>query len=354
MKIFITLCVLICWGNSYSLTSKNVMIFMAADNNLEQYAASDLLEIQSKDYLNTTIKIQVHLNESSSRITKKKSVSLREKYDQLKNPKTQLLDFLEWAYDKDKENFLILWGHGQGPKDKSSKKIFGGVFTDSKNYQALSTKDLGHILKRYSISTLIFDMCLMQNLSVHSHLKSTANIVIGSAQVQDLIGLPYNKVLNSIDKLENSKRIAQSIVNETTKSMPNKNYTFSAFYLTGNSSISQKLLILKTEIKQLLELDPYQEFIYSTYYIDLPTFPGNYYDLGMYLGILKLMHFENKNLPPKILKIITSIQDELNFYTIKKSVGSHYTDGHAPYYIEFFQGLSTTPEYMATPQLKKN
>ena len=324
---------------------------MAADNNLEQYATSDLLEIQRNDYLNTTIKIQVHLNESSSRITKKNSVSLNETYEQLKNQKTQLQEFLEWTYDKDKENFLILWGHGQGPKETNSKKSFGGAFTDSKNYPALSTKDLGHTLRRYEISMLIFDMCLMQNLSVLSHLKSGTNIVIGSAQLQDLIGLPYNKVLDSIDRLEDSTRIAQSIVNETTKSMPNKNYTFSAFYLTGHRSISQKLLLLKNELKQLLELDPYQEFIYSTYYIDLPTFPGDYYDLGMYLGILKLMHFENKNLPLKILKKITTIQDEINFYTIKKSVGSHYTDGYAPYYIEFFQGLSTTPEYMATPQL---
>ena len=191
----------------------------------------------------------------------------------------------------------------------------------------------------------------MQNISVHSHLQNGVEIIIGSAQVQNLIGLPYQSVLESISTSSTQAEIAKNIVQQTAIAMPNKNFTFSAIYSSGYESIAQKLLVLKNELKNFLELDPYQEFIYSTYYIDLPTFPGGYYDLGMYLGILKLMHFENLNLPKKILRRITSIQDEISFHTIKKSIGSHYTDGRAPYYIEFFQGLSTTSEYVVIPQI---
>ena len=116
MKIIITLCVLICWSNSFSLTNKNVMIFTAADNNLESYAISDLQEIQQKKYPQLTIKIQAHLNKISYRMIKDNDSLSQKKFNQINHPQSQLQDFLNWAYDKEKENYLILWGHGQGQK----------------------------------------------------------------------------------------------------------------------------------------------------------------------------------------------------------------------------------------------
>ena len=77
--------------------------------------------------------------------------------------------------------------------------------------------------------------------------------------------------------------------------MPNKNYTFSAFYNGDHQHIIEKLELLNEDLNLFFKNDSYYEFIYSTYYVDLPFFPGNYYDIGMYLGILKKRYNTSTN-----------------------------------------------------------
>ena len=132
--------------------------------------------------------------------------------------------------------------------------------------------------------------------------------------------------------------------------MPNKNFTFSATYNASSETVIEKLHSLKTELKNLL-IDPYQEFIYSTYYVDLPKFPGSYIDIGMYLGILKEMDYENNNLTYTIKRKIKAIQDELNYKIIHKEVGTLYINDSPSYYVEYFQGISIPENLALLPSL---
>ena len=116
---------------------------------------------------------------------------------------------------------------------------------------------------------------------------------MGSAQIQNFIGLPYDKVLSAIDAVENNSKLSRIIVRETADIMPNTNFTFSAFYLAHTADIKEKLDLLNMRIKLELKEDPFKAFVLSNYVIDLPTFPGGAIDLGMYLAILKLADNEN-------------------------------------------------------------
>ena len=330
---------------------KNVMIFMAADNSLEDFSYRDLDEINNSLPLNSIdLNIEVHRkNESfelSYEISSSKKVPIKRHRDISKN----LDEFIKRNLKKDAPNILILWGHGQGPKSEYSTREFGGIFTNSDNYSALSTQKLGEILRKFLISILIFDMCLMQNLKVITQLESGPEIIIGSAQIQNLIGLPYSDMMYLIDQEDDLRYLSSKIVDTAQNNMPNANFTFSAIYTQQSRYILDSLSSLNRDLKELLRTDPIKHFVYSTYFNDLPQFPGNYYDIGMYLGILKKIDLENEMFPPKIKNKISKVQDNINSSLINKTFGPHYIDGTAPYYVEFFQGLSLTKDQMALPK----
>ncbi len=326
---------------------------MAADNDLAAYAKADLAEISKVIYGQDQVdlKVEVHLPSQSFRELHVNQRALAEEIMPMTSAKDQLTNFLDWAVDKNKENILILWGHGQGPRLKNSKSPFGGIFTASENYAPLSTEILGSILSGHTIDLLIFDMCLMQNLITLEHLKGKAPIVIGSAQIQNFIGLPYDKVINKMRKTMTLENLSKEIVKITAEIMPNDNFTFSAFFNGKNQNIFPALSSLNNELQKLLLTDPYYEFIFSTYFIDLPSFPGSYIDLGMYLGILKKIDYENKVFSVKLRKKIQKVQDEINFSLIEKRYGSEYIEGNRPYFVEFFQGLSVPSENLIFPKL---
>ena len=180
MKLILIIALLIIGGETFSIEKRSVLIFMAADNDLEEYAKRDLLEIEKA--LSTTnnleIKIETHFKDQSFRTTISNNQSSSFQVSSLTSPSDQLDSFLSWGINPTSENILILWGHGQGPKSKTLKKTFGGVFTASENYHSLSTENLGKILSKYSIEILIFDMCLMQNLLVFEHLKTAQGLLL--------------------------------------------------------------------------------------------------------------------------------------------------------------------------------
>ena len=326
---------------------------MAADNDLAAYARADLDEISKVIYGQNQVdlKVEVHLPSQSFRELHADDHSSSEEIMPMTSAKDQLASFLDWAFDKSKENILILWGHGQGPRLSNSTSSFGGIFTGSENYTPLSTETLATIISDRSIDLLIFDMCLMQNIITLEHLKNKAPIVIGSAQIQNFIGLPYDKVINEMRKNISLENLSKEIVKITAQIMPNKNYTFSAFYNGKNQNILLALETLNKEILDLFLQDPYYEFIFSTYFIDLPSFPGNYIDLGMYIGILKKIDYENKIFSKKLRKKIQKVQDEINFSLIEKRYGSEYIEGNRPYFVEFFQGLSVPKRKLIIPKL---
>jgi len=194
-------------------------------------------------------------------------------------------------------------------------------------------------------------MCLMQNLQVIEDLNHSVEIIIGSAQIQNLIGLPYYQILNSIDREIPLQDVAKEIVTHTSKSMPNKNFTISAVYDGETNHLTESFLKLTEILTTFISSDPYLIFLYSNYFIDLPSFPGEYYDLGMYLGILKKIEYENSIFPKSILNQINKVQDELSYTLLAKDFGSEYMEIDRPYYIEFFQGLSITQEMIYSPTL---
>ena len=329
------------------LFSANVNIFMAADNDLEEFAYNDLEEIKTiwMQLKNVAINIELHTSNESKRITFKNNEIIENTTPRLTEPKTQLANFAKWSFNAEEKNILIIWGHGQGPLikkrfDRFRNSKFGGIFTGSKNYSPLSSEDLAEIFSKYKYEILIFDMCLMQNIHVLNDVSKFANIIIASAQIQNFNGLPYDLILKKISEIGDFAELAKHIIIDTATIMPNDTYTLSALHGNSIPYIYQQLNYINTLIQDLILESAFIEFIIKSYLEQLPHFPGDYYDIGMYIGQLNLIDQENDILTIKIQKELAKLQDELNFGLIFKKFGGHYVDGHMPYYVEYFQGLS--------------
>lgn len=202
---------------------------MQADNDLADYAIWDLLEIEKG--LNHGQKVDVFVeldlpgdgqirrlqmlpnsdlkNIDLTRIDPKNYSLKHLKAKELEvisehiPQKERLLNFLiesEKRYPTT-NTAVVIWGHGEG---FSAGKIaqFGGVAVDDYPLKSkLSITEISEILEIYQnihnkkIDLITFDACLMQTLEVAFELADYAKYLIGSLQIHDFRGLPYEEIL---------------------------------------------------------------------------------------------------------------------------------------------------------------
>ena len=212
-----------------------VLVFMSADNDLSPYAMWDLHEMEgpwlreapmSGSTLRSDLLVQldsegatgirrVHVFQRPGTnyrvpLSKDEFTSLSPAQG-IKSPIVQYFDepaggqkeykkrfreFLEWGVREypARHYFVITWGHGKG-----------WTTADERN---LTTADLADVLDDTTKITLentrpidivAADSCLMQTIEVANEVSSSARYVIGSAQVQTFLGLPYRQLMYQIN-----------------------------------------------------------------------------------------------------------------------------------------------------------
>lgn len=158
--------------------------------------------------------------------------------------KKRMAEFLDWgmrAYPAEKY-FVIVWGHGQGwaaeptaPAEAKSRFVeegelpisfgdwpepaplkgksdfngrFGGFAFSETPGDYLSVPALSKILSQTVQTTLegkrpidvyAADACLMQMAEVANEIADSARFIVGSAQVQTFLGLPYRQLMYEIN-----------------------------------------------------------------------------------------------------------------------------------------------------------
>lgn len=190
-------------------TSWTMVIYMAADNDLESFAREDLKEmvgVGSVDRVNIVVIFDGAINgDSAYWHVQKDALVIEQSPGELNmgDPET-LITSVTWAF----ENFpadkyaLVLWDHGSGwhkggdaPRDKSICQDSGSgddwLENEEIDYALLGIRDQSGISK---LDILAFDACLMQMIEMAYFVRDDAGILVGSQEVVNITGFDYNEI----------------------------------------------------------------------------------------------------------------------------------------------------------------
>jgi len=197
-------CLLSC-GEKKDTAAWTILIYMAADNGLNNNALEDIQEMttaQFSDEINVIV--QIDESEDSASPAAKRYKILPGKQELISDlgeidsgdPAT-LTHFADWGFDKypAEGKALFIWGHGNGwydaynkfcPDHESSSSI---SVPDGEFYDAMHKIDA-------HLDILGLDACNMLTLEVLNEIYFAADYIIGSEAVIPADGSPYNEFLN--------------------------------------------------------------------------------------------------------------------------------------------------------------
>jgi hypothetical protein len=204
-----------------------IMIFLAADNDLNPYARlNDLREIRRAQGAGNAVPlcVQFHSPQQEADDTPVLSVAFRQgeevaclRSEQALNTGNAavLSDFMDWSMSvmPCERYSLIVWGHGSGAVDAESMaeltaETVKSVAYDYTDGDALTTAELaqalGSVLGDRRLDVLGFDACHMGSAEVMAELARFCGVYVGSETVIPPVGWPYDLVLDDMAALVDS------------------------------------------------------------------------------------------------------------------------------------------------------
>ncbi len=232
-----------------------VMVYMDADNNLEDFAIQNFLQMSSVGSdNNVSIVVQmdrIGYNTSYGDWTDAKRFYVEKNMTptpenatmdlgevNMGDPQT-LADFVAWAVKNyPAEHYtLILWDHGGGWRNEVKEPIKGVCWDDTDN-DHLTLPELEKALADAEAQTGVkldvvgFDACLMGMIEVFHQIKDHASIAIASEEVERAPGWPYEAILSDLasNSAMTPEELAVDVVDEYYKYY---NDWFSEFTMTA-------------------------------------------------------------------------------------------------------------------------
>ncbi|HNS33297.1 MAG TPA: clostripain-related cysteine peptidase [bacterium] len=257
-----------------------VMVYFAADNNIEGSAITDFLEM-SEVGSDNNINLLVQLDRRSGYDTRYGDWTICHRFYVTAGmlpyessaitdwgdgkggrevntgaPET-LADFIRWGvYNYPADRYaVILWNHGGGWKtiEEEGKPLlpFKEVCWDDTSGDVLSTKNVRQAFEDSGqyIDIIGFDACLMGMLEVASELKSLGNVMVASEQTEPLSGWNFSGSLADLksNPLMSPSQLGESIV-ENYIGHGGNGETLSAVDLTKIGFFNQSLDSLVEEL----------------------------------------------------------------------------------------------------------
>ncbi|MEJ5229631.1 MAG: clostripain-related cysteine peptidase [Pseudothermotoga sp.] len=200
------------------------LIYLAADNDLEQYALADLEEMENDNSQiavftlfdgNTTIDKLLALDEFGQ-------WKVMESYSEDINSGDPIVlkDFIQhFSNIPANHRALIIWNHGSAWVYDSSFATKAIGFDDTQ-YDALAIKEIRQAIEEAAVNfdILGMDACLMASLEVIYELKDLANYLIASFFSEPGSGWNY-EFLSEIESLD-PEDVGKLIVNKYFESLP--------------------------------------------------------------------------------------------------------------------------------------
>ncbi|MDH4210468.1 MAG: clostripain-related cysteine peptidase [candidate division WOR-3 bacterium] len=213
-----------------------MLVYVAADNDLAQWADSDLVEMEligSNQNVSVVAQIdkpyigakRMLVNQGSSYVIQELGVIDMCAWE-------TLYDFLAWgisSFPADRY-LVILWDHGSGWSAMPNRSF--GADWSSGNVLSIANGDFEKALDnayQYTgerIDLFAFDACLMQQIEVAFELKDFAHILLAPQSIMPLPGFRYDEVIQiihadpGINAADLSRGIAQSTVSNYQNIQP--------------------------------------------------------------------------------------------------------------------------------------
>lgn len=189
-----------------------VLIYMAADNDLEPSALGNLAELRNAAMIQG-VPVALQLDRSAKyshadqdwvgthRFIRRQTLfgsklAMEEDLGVVDSAsKERLHDFLRWGTTQlaGQHTLLVLWGHGRGDR---------GLLWDEGAGTAMSTQELANALDAYRVDVIALDLCSMQTIDVATALAGRARYAAGSETPRHALGWPYGKLLAYLETNE--------------------------------------------------------------------------------------------------------------------------------------------------------
>lgn len=202
------------------------MVFMNADNNLDENAVKDMKEMKSFSRLSSFANLVVMVDrEKGPAVTYNyncEKPAIIEKHGEI-----DMGDYKEYAkfVKETVKNFpakhycSIIWNHGTGWKTiKRASGMVRGVSYDEQSGNHISTAQLGFALNDIKkalggnkLDLLCFDACLMQMAEVVHTVREGADIIVGSEEVEPGEGYPYKEIFSNLKSGMKPEEVARLI-----------------------------------------------------------------------------------------------------------------------------------------------
>jgi len=264
-------------GSGENGTLWTFMIFIDADNNLEQYALEDFLDASSNT-LSESINILVQMDRVggystdygdwkichrfilSPHMTPVESNAVSDWGDgaggrevNMGDPKI-LSDFVNWGITNHPATHyaVILWNHGDGWRS-APKTSYRAICYDSTSRDYLYTPEMREAFEDIplSLSIIGMDACLMNMVEVAYEIRNEGSILIGSEANVPVDGWPYDLIFKDVSTsptLE-PEEMAKMFVRRYGESY-NMDNTLSAMDLTQMDVLAQGIDSLTSSLME--------------------------------------------------------------------------------------------------------
>ncbi len=262
-------------SNSISSTAEwTIMVYLNADNDLEQYGLDDFIEMSNASYSSGKVNVIVQMDRASSYATGYDNWTSCKRFKiaagmtpiaanqisdigevDMGNPQT-LADFAKWALQNYPANkySLVMWDHGDGwYKTDDGSPIFKGFSNDNSHGSVIdiSNGEMANALsqiKTYlgrNLDHVGWDACLMGMWEVLDIAKGYANVANASEETEGAAGWYYTTFLNSLNTTPTMSAIdlGKAIINGTPSQA-----TLSVVDLTLMADLGTKINTLSTEL----------------------------------------------------------------------------------------------------------
>ena len=249
MKYFLILFVVVILFSGCSETQEaewTILIYMAADNGLNNAALSDINEMENSvfsDNINIIVQIdnnqynqypgavRYHVYPDTSDEITSKIISLMGEIDS--GDYNTLTSFANWGFNKypSEKKALVIWSHGNGWYD-----YYNRFCPDHESGSSIDipNSDLRNALERMNskLDILILDACFMQTIEVLTEAYRYAYYIISSEDVVPTDGFPYDIVFTAWEDYLSSEILASELVGFYLDSyLPGGSQNSSAYYI---------------------------------------------------------------------------------------------------------------------------
>ncbi len=265
--------------SEFHARSWTLLVYMSADNDLEEYAIQDINELESAFNLanhNVNVLALVdrspHYTEShgnwdgtrlyqirydkddtsewTSRRLSSEKLGLSLEHDtelDMGNVQT-LVNFIDDGKDRFASEYmgLIFWGHGSGFRNSSSSdtSISKLVVHDASNgMNALYTQEIARALRNKGVNYVGFDACLGGHIEIAYELRDIADVFVASPDLESVDGWEYDYLLGTFMMSEgNPQDLARASIDAFRVRYSREAYTtIGAFDLSGIDAVNTAL-----------------------------------------------------------------------------------------------------------------